>query len=303
MRMPTDRRAQPFGLAARQALEVACRVAGLDGADATLIRLGENALYRLPRAGVVARVARSMSHWVDAAKEVAVARWLATEGVPAGSVLDIVQPVDGDGCPVTFWHYIDGRPGNRTDVARLARALRRVHLLERPSSWELPRSSPLDRVEHRVAAAVIPESDHIFLLDRCSELEQSLQALSFPLDRAAVHGDAHVANLMVTGSQTLLIDLERFSWGQPEWDLSLTATEYVTAGWVTTSGYQDFVRAYGGFDVMDWAGFAVLRAVQELRMTTWIMQNVGESPEIADEYAMRLRALKSGASERPWRPF
>jgi hypothetical protein len=77
----------------------------------------------------------------------------------------------------------------------------------------------------------------------------------------------------------------------------------VTAGWVTTSGYQDFVRAYGGFDVMDWAGFAVLRAVQELSMTTWIMQNVGESPEIADEYAMRLRALKSGAAERPWRPF
>jgi hypothetical protein len=102
---------------------------------------------------------------------------------------------------------------------------------------------------------------------------------------------------------SLLIDFERFSWGQPEWDLSLTAAEYVTGGWLTRPEYQDFVHGYGGFDVMEWEGFAILRAVQELKMTTWIMQNINESQEIADEYAMRLRALKTGRAERPWRPF
>jgi hypothetical protein len=298
-----DQRGRPFGEVARRALEEACRVGGVNGADATLIRLGENALYRLPSAGVVGRVARSMSHWDDAVKEVAVARWLSAEGIRAGSVLDIIQPIHTDGHPVTFWHYIDGRPGSHMDIVNLAEVLQRLHRLERPSSWDLPSIAILDRVERRVTGAAIPASDQAFLLDRCRQLDESLQTLSFPLDRTAVHGDAHVANLMVTGSDTLLIDFERFSWGQPEWDLSLTATEYVTSGWLTRTEYQNFVSAYGGFDVMEWEGFAILRAIQELKMTTWIMQNINESHEIADEYAMRLRALKTGRAERPWRPF
>ncbi len=45
-----DQRGRSFGEAARRALEEACRVGGVNGADATLIRLGENALYRLPGA-------------------------------------------------------------------------------------------------------------------------------------------------------------------------------------------------------------------------------------------------------------
>jgi Ser/Thr protein kinase RdoA (MazF antagonist) len=303
MHVSKDHRGRPFGEAARRALKEACRVCGLNEADATLIRLGENALYRLPSAGVVARVARSMSHWDDAVKEVAVARWLSAEGIHAGSALEIVQPIDTGEHPVTFWHYIDGRPGDHTDIVDLAEALQRLHRLERPSSWDLPNTAILGRVARRVTVAAIPVSDQVFLLDRCRQLNDSLQTLSFPLDRTAVHGDAHVANLMVTGSEALLIDFERFSWGQPEWDLSLTATEYVTGGWLTRTEYQDFVHAYGGFDVMEWEGFAILRAVQELKMTTWIMQNINESQEIADEYAMRLRALKTGRAERPWRPF
>ena len=40
--------------------------------------------------------------------------------------------------------------------------------------------------------------------------------------------------------------------------------------------YQEFAAVYG-FDVRTWAGYPVLREIRELTMTTWIMQNVGES--------------------------
>ena len=40
-------------------------------------------------------------------------------------------------------------------------------------------------------------------------------------------------NLMIRDNQPIFIDLERFAWGHPEWDISMTATEYQTAGWWT----------------------------------------------------------------------
>ena len=38
-------------------------------------------------------------------------------------------------------------------------------------------------------------------------------------------------------------------------------------------------------------------------MTTWIMQNVGESPEIAAEFALRVASLREGDRERAWHFF
>ena len=107
---------------------------------------------------------------------------------------------------------------------------------------------------------------------------------------------------MIRDHQPVLIDFERFAWGQPEWDLAMTATEYLTAKWWTDEEYRQFVDAYG-YDVTSWAeGFDILRAVHELKMTTWLMQNVAASPEIADEYQVRMRTL-GGEPSSGWRPF
>jgi thiamine kinase-like enzyme len=107
---------------------------------------------------------------------------------------------------------------------------------------------------------------------------------------------------MFYDSQSVLIDFERFAWGHPEWDISMTATEYQTAGWWTDAEYQSFVEAYG-YDVTSWTeGFPVLRAVHEIKMTTWLMQNVNESAEIAREYETRMQTIRYGA-RLPWRAF
>jgi thiamine kinase-like enzyme len=105
-------------------------------------------------------------------------------------------------------------------------------------------------------------------------------------------------------SQSILIDFERFGWGQPEWDLALTATEYQTAGWWTPAEYGQFAEAYG-YDVTSWSsGFDVLRAANEVMLTTWLMQNVNESAEVATEYKTRMRTIRgiASASDR-WHPF
>jgi aminoglycoside phosphotransferase (APT) family kinase protein len=277
-------------------------MAGLNDNDARLIRLGENALFHLPEDGIVVRIARTMEYWADATKEVNVARWLTRIRFPAAQVYDVTQPVSVGGHPVSFWRFIVGRPGDRRDIATLGAVLRRLHATPPPTTFTLPHEDILGRVRRRIEAAMVPLTDKTVLLQRLSFLQAELLGLCYPLRPASTHGDAHTENLMMCDSGPVLIDFERFAWGQPEWDLAMTATEYLTAKWWTDDEYGQFVDAYG-YDVTCWTeGFDVLRAVHELKMTTWLMQNVAQSPEIADEYQVRMRTLRGEPSSR-WRPF
>lgn len=275
---------------------------GIDATDARLMRLGENALFHLPRSRAVVRIARSREHWNDAVKEVAVANWLEESQVPAVRLFEVDQPISISGYPATFWQYIDGRNGSRGDVGELGRLLLKLHRTPRPTAFELPEQDILARVEPRIESAGVPEADKQFLLSRVDQLRGEIDALEFQLEPTAIHGDAHVQNLMISDGAALLIDFERFSWGQPEWDLAMTATEYLSAAWWTAAEYRDFCEAYG-HDVTRWDGFKVLQATHEIKMTTWIMQNVGESEEIAVEYATRIETMRSGRATNPWRPF
>jgi hypothetical protein len=151
----------------------ACRAVGLDSDGARLIRLGENALFRLEQHPVIVRIARSTEYLECARLEVRVSRWLEATGMHAARVLDDVeQALQVSGHPVTFWH-----------------------------------------------------------------LEE----------------------------------------------------------------YAEFVGAYGR-DLRDWHGFPTLRAIQEFKMTTWLMQNIGESEEIAAEYARRVASLRDDEAPRNWQP-
>jgi aminoglycoside phosphotransferase (APT) family kinase protein len=266
-----------FGIAvAEEVLVRACELAGLDGSSARLLRLGENALFHLPAEAVVVRIARNMDYWRDAVKEVSVSRWLASEQFPAARVYQVAQPIEVSGQPVTFWQFINGRSGSMDDIARLGTLLRELHKMPRPAEFDLPGEEILGRVRGRIERASISRADKYFLLHRFHELTTAVSNLDYPLSLAPTHGDAHVQNLMFRDGQPVLIDFERFAWGHPEWDISMTATEYQTAGWWTDAEYESFTEAYG-YDVMSWAeGFPVLRAVHEIKMTTWLMQNVNE---------------------------
>lgn len=283
-------------------LEAACRQLGLNAEGADLLRLGENAIFALTEPAIVVRIARTMDYWDDVIKEVAVARWLGGQHFPAAQVLDLEQPLAVSGFPVTFWHRIVGRPGKAPDVAHLGTLLRRLHHTPPPADFRLPQPHVLGRVERRIKAAPIPEQDRDLLLAQHDELAGSLDDLPFPLPQAAIHGDARTGNLMITNDGPFMLDFERFAYGQPEWDLSLMATGYLTAGWLTSELYQSFVEAYG-FDITQWSGFDLMQRAHRLRMTTWLMQNVNESPEIAAEYENRMHTIRTGEVLQPWRSF
>jgi aminoglycoside phosphotransferase (APT) family kinase protein len=287
---------------AREILIRACQLTGLDDSGARSLRLGENALFHLPAEAIVVRIARTMDYWRDASKEVSVSRWLSSSDFPAARVRQMDQPIEVSGHPVTFWQFIEGRNGSRADIACLGALLRRLHKMPRPTEFDLPSEDILGRVRRRIDSAPVSPADKEFLLTRFHELSAEVADLRYPLVVGPTHGDAHVQNLMISESKPVLIDFERFAWGHPEWDISMTATEYKTAGWWTDVEYESFVNAYG-YDVTTWTeGFPVLRAVHEIKMTTWLMQNVNESAEIAKEYETRMRTIR-GEDAAAWQPF
>ncbi|MFI8233467.1 aminoglycoside phosphotransferase family protein [Streptomyces sp. NPDC085900] len=288
---------------AARVMAAACRAAGLDDRGAELIRLGENALFRLASVPVIVRVARG-EEWLPTARtEVAVSRWLAGEGFPAARIVEeLEQPFLIDGHPVTFWHLIvEG--DRKATYGELGGVLRELHSLTVPERLVLPSFAPFDKQQLRLDRAVIPEADKVFLRKRWRELQDKYAELKFETPKGPVHGDAHVQNLMVDDQgRVILIDFEAFCYDHPEWDLMVTAVEHHSLGWQTDEQYADFVAAYGR-DLYDWHGYETLRGIQEFGMTTWLMQNVREDAETAAEYRRRIAGLRNDDGPRDWRPW
>lgn len=286
----------------RATLVEACEAIGADHRSARLLRLGENAIYLLPQLDLVVRIARGLDVLDDAKKEVSVSRWLNSAGLRAAKTADFEQPIVVADHPVTFWKYIRP-PGMEASITDLAAVLRELHTLTPPDDLDLPVLDFFGRVDVRIDRATdIPETDRNFLRRRTMELRAAYAELTFPLQPCAVHGDAHTANLIKTRNGAVtLIDFERFAFGQPETDLAVTAVEH-RIGWYSDAEYSAFARAYG-FDVTDWSGFPTVQAVSELKMTTWIMQNVSHGPAVASEVRTRLDALRDSSAPRHWKPF
>lgn len=280
-------------------LHRASTVAGVNSDGAEVIRLAENAIYRLP-GGVVARIART-GQGAAATKEVNVARWLEDSGVSAVRVVrDVDQPVLIDGRAVTFWHELPSHAyGTTADVAA---ALRELHKLTPPETFELPELAPFVRLTQRIETAnTISMDDQNWLLDRLAELKAAYDDLPPGLPRCAVHGDAWSGNVVTTADNTsVLLDLERCSLGPPEWDLVSTAVAYVTTSGIDTNEWENYCEIYG-HDVTTWEGFEVLRDIRELRQTTMAAQVAATNPErYADQAAHRLACLRGQRGPRPW---
>jgi len=286
---------------ARAALEEACAVAGLDPASAELIRLGENAVFRLRSQDVVARIGRSADMVRTVERQLAVSRWLAENDVPAIRALDVAQPVIVRGRVVAFWESADDdvRYGS---TAELGWILRRLHGLSQPPGLRLPTLAPFTTARARIAVVPISDADRHYLSERADELETAFNGLQFSSADVVLHGDANVGNLILDWhDRAVLSDLDSFCTGPCEWDLALTALFYARFGWHTREEYEAFVRAYGS-DVLQWDGFDVLADVRELLMVAWLAQNA-RAGEVADELRRRLDTMRNGDPRTGWRPF
>jgi aminoglycoside phosphotransferase (APT) family kinase protein len=282
-------------------LSQACERAGLSSDGAELLRLGENAIYRLATSPVVVRIARSADRLVRVERELCVARWLADAGVPAVRVHEeIEQPLLVCGHPVSFWHAVTGG-GPQPAYTDLARLLARFHALQH-CPCKLVGFEPLRTSKSRLAtSAGTDPCDRDFLCGRCADLTYQFHKLEFALPPGPIHGDAHTWNLLTDGGQVVLLGFGASAVGPREWDLLPTVIAVERYG-LGEDQYQSFAKTYG-FDVRGWPGYPVLREIREMTMTTRIMQNVGQSPAVAAEFALRVSSLRERDFKRAWNFF
>ncbi|UQI45909.1 aminoglycoside phosphotransferase family protein [Streptomyces sp. HU2014] len=279
----------------RRILEAACTTAELDCHRATVIRLAENDLWRLPNA-VVARIARPGQHQA-AAREVAVTRWLATHHVPAVRPLPIDQPVHAEGRAVTFWEELP--PHRHGTPAEMAPLLQRLHTLPMPGI-DLGQLDPFVRVVQRLTAArSVKTGDRDWLLHHLADLQTAWVELPDGLPRCVIHADAWTGNVAVTSTTAYLMDFERTSFGPPEWDLTSTAITSDTFGTLASHRYQEFCTAYG-HDVITWQGYPVLRAIRELRLVTFALQTADDDPTATSQAQYRIDCVRGRNGPRPW---
>ncbi|MBB4687137.1 aminoglycoside phosphotransferase (APT) family kinase protein [Amycolatopsis jiangsuensis] len=274
-----------------------CERLELDPSGAQLLRFTNNAVYALVRAPVVVRIVGSTRLRHRVGTVVRVAEHFARHGIPAVRLLEGVdQPMHVDGHLVTVWHRVPVT-GPPASPAQLAELLHRVHDLAPPAG--LVEWTPLRTVRARVQdAEELAESDRRFLLARCAEVEDRLAGLDFPLATGFVHGDAYPGNLIPGPDGPVLCDFDSSCVGPPEWDLTPLAVGRERFGdppWQ----YAEFARAYG-FDVTAWSGFAVLRAVRELKLTTSVLPILRSHPPVRSELRRRLADLRSGRTDTQW---
>ncbi len=289
---------------ARALLALACSAAGLpDPAGARLIALSENAVFDLGGPAVVAKVGRGPELAERAARELAVARWLGSEGIP------VVRPardvpaavVDAAGHPVTFWQRLSDplRPAAPADLGPLLRTLHRLPAPPVP----LPRRDLLSGVERwlRAADGHIDPADAAYLRARREEFAGAIAELSAHLTPGVIHGDALPRNVHLGPDGPVLLDLETVSDDLREHDLVVLALSHDRYG-VPDADYRAFTDAYG-WDVRDWPGCAVLRGARETASASWVAQQAPGNPAALAEFGRRVASLRDGDATVRWYAF
>lgn len=287
----------PAAAPALHVLEQACSIVGMDPGGAEPLRLAENQIWRLPGQQVIVRIAQS-GQGTAAAREVRVARWLGHEDIPAVRLVDVEQPVEVDDRPVTFWAELP--PQEHGSVEDVAHLLLRLHSLPLPDI-DLGYLDPFVRVDERLeGATTISDGDRTWLRGLHRDLAAAWAERPAGLPDRAVHGDAWPGNFVrISDGPALMMDLERFSVGPPEWDLVSTAVRARTTGAVTPQEYDDFCNAYGA-DVTAWDGYPTLAGARELRMVTYAAQHAVGNPEWTDQAQYRVDCLRGRSGRRPW---
>jgi Ser/Thr protein kinase RdoA (MazF antagonist) len=277
-----------------------CARMGLDGAGATLVQHAANALFRLPRAGVMLRLSpQPVDHLVRVARE------LADAGVPVADLAPgIEQAVAADGWWATAWTLHPALP-DRLPAADLAGPLASLHtarLADLPG-WDLLGAiraflAPLAATDSAWSRAHLGQAmpDLIDrLLARADEIERELATATWTLPLGTVHGDAHTGNLLrTTSGRVLLCDLDTVAHGPLEADLAPVAHGATRMG-RDRDDYRRFADRYG-FDLLDAPAWPPLKRLRDLQLAVYMLPR----PPAGDELAHRLRTLLADNDDATW---
>jgi aminoglycoside phosphotransferase (APT) family kinase protein len=285
----------------QSALAAACAQAGLDARDAAVLHIRANAVYHLPREGVVARI-RYAPGVPGAVLEryeasIRVTRWLRGQEFPATEPLDVDQPVVVADHVATFWRYVITTGTTGRDAATLGHLLRRLHAWPAPDV-SLPAANLLGSLRVDLDSSdVVTAGERDWLLARAAELEQQYQRTNGVLGTGLLHGDAHSGNLLHSPGGVVLGDWDSVSYGPRELDL------------VPTSMWRRFGRPRAEWDQFcvayhinadDLPGLQLLQQLRELHALAAYVRNATD-PDFRAELAKRVTSLQAGADTPPWR--
>lgn len=180
------------------------------------------------------------------ARENAIAQHLTEHGAPVIPLHSALPPGPHEhlGYPINFWEFvtrIDAEP----DPREIGRTLRQCHDIMRTFDDPLPKLAILtESLAILDDRALFPEATQQMLRDH---LTTSIGVLSqFP--HQALHGDAHMGNLMNTTRGLLWTDWEDTFAGPVEWDLAsiIWNAQILDEDHGTVAAILDSYRAAGG---------------------------------------------------------
>jgi aminoglycoside phosphotransferase len=289
-----------FPATAASAVVDAAGICGLDARGAGLIHLFATAVYHLPAAGAVARIAPVTSPESETrlATSVHLTRWLARVNFPAVEPLPVDQPVTAHGCVVTFWRYLS-QNGHNPEPADLGILLRHLHRLA-PPPVPLPAYRPLVSVRRAIESSqAISQDERAWLRNRCAQLLDAYDRLEFRLPAGIIHGDAWRGNLLRGGHRVVLADWDAASTGPREIDL-IPTVQGVRFG-LPEAQCDAFLTAYG-YDIRSWDGYQTLRAIRELSTISALLRDGHANIDMRRQLQIRLQSLRSGDDHR-WTSF
>jgi aminoglycoside phosphotransferase (APT) family kinase protein len=297
---PSRRRPLDPAEISRTVVEVG-RSTGLDVGAPELIKFTNNAVLRLPRAGLVLRIAGSAVTGRRARRVVRAAELLHRFGVPAVHLwAGAPQPLLVREHEVTVWVDV---PEVRAPVAAdLSGLLRRLH--RAASAGDLPVWEPMAGIRRRLRTATgIPAPVLDFLARECDDVATGIDALADIeplLEPGLMHGDAFLGNVIVGPAGPVLCDFDSTGFGPREWDLAPVAVgarrfEYgdLQAG---------FADAYG-VDVTGWKGFEAMRRLRELQLVTSVLPVLAANPALRPQWQVRVESLRRRDENARWTPY
>ncbi|MEU1964002.1 aminoglycoside phosphotransferase family protein [Micromonospora sediminicola] len=274
---------------------------GVPTDDAQLLRLTNNAVFALPSSGLVIRIARTHRLRDRVTKVVQLARWFAEIDAPTIRLAPgVAQPVEVGDLVASVWSYIPASAPSPT-VRNLGKTLREFHALGAPPfplvSWD-----PIGDARRRLADADgLSAADHDYLVAWCDRLEQQVAMLNRGGGQTLIHGDAHVGNLLRKSSGgTVFCDFDSTCVGP--WQVDLAAVAVGEKRFGRSGAYRELVEAYG-HDITSDDIWPVLRAARELKMIAAAVPLLTTSPQVADEFAVRMRSVVEDRIEDRWTPF
>ncbi|MFD8316271.1 phosphotransferase family protein [Kitasatospora purpeofusca] len=279
-------------------LDQTCRTVGLDPAGAVLLRGHTNAVYHLPAARVVLKIARLGTPPESVRRTTALVVWLTGLDFPTVGLHPVQQPIEADGHLATVWTYLP-QPQHPVSAEQLAGPLRTLHQLTDPPV-RLPVLDTVAAIRRSLAAAaVLTPAEHDLLSRRVDELEDRLGSVAYLLEPSVVQGDPQHRNALHDGAgAAVLCDWDTASFGQPEWDLTTIEIHCRRFGY-GQAHYDAFAARYG-LDITEWSGYPVLAALRELRMITTNAKRAVPGSVTHQEVQRRISQIASGDTERRW---